>query len=387
MLRSLVGSEMCIRDSFCWDNKSCAIHNSSVMFKSKKGAYEGREFFVYFDRMRLESNLNIMDVTLVPRVMALLCAKEVSLHPLADIPEAFYKDAGSKYDAMEPLEPTVLEKKEDVSVLRMDGGKKLFYLPNRPAELIRDLREVMEFYFSLSIKEVDASIFPEALVRALGEVIHYPVQHVDVARLVEDHRKRDEEIRKRIALGGPDAADLEELLAGGGTGIKSGVAVNWEGLDDDDDDELGVPVVVEDTAREILTGNLSEAKANKIISLYGDLAILHRAKVTFTAANGALGINNGVSEPLPTEPATESAAVETSIDEPTTTSYNDAEDEYEAGLSDVTTQVTSPTTAATAEKPLEEAAAASSSAPATTENPMASLDPYYIEEDTDVAWN
>eukprot|EP00657_Telonema_sp_P-1_P001796 TRINITY_DN14496_c0_g1_i1.p1 TRINITY_DN14496_c0_g1~~TRINITY_DN14496_c0_g1_i1.p1 ORF type:complete len:131 (+),score=23.71 TRINITY_DN14496_c0_g1_i1:44-394(+) len=63
-----------------------------------------------------------------------------------------------------------------------------FYLPNRPAELIRDLREVMEFYFSLSIKEVDASIFPEALVRALGEVIHYPVQHVDVARLVEDHR-------------------------------------------------------------------------------------------------------------------------------------------------------------------------------------------------------
>eukprot|EP00744_Colponema_vietnamica_P008301 GILI01011853.1.p1 GENE.GILI01011853.1~~GILI01011853.1.p1 ORF type:complete len:856 (-),score=223.27 GILI01011853.1:59-2320(-) len=270
------------RELFCWDNKPCTAHTSSILFKKKKDFFEGREFFLYFERMRIEVNLNVMDATLVTPLMAILAAQIVTMHPLKDIPEKCYIDEDSKFGPFS----TSTTKPESMNlasttVLQMDKGKKLFCVSNDHAIVIRDLREVMEFYFSLAVKSVDASLFPQEVVTALGEVIGFPVTEVDVAALKSGQGMP-------VATGGSTNNEEDEDAAP----ETKQFSWNKNESDSDSESEGEGPEFIDDNYIEQKTATIfdkmTEEERNRIHDVFGDIPVLRRRDKDFkiSAAEG-----------------------------------------------------------------------------------------------------
>lgn len=282
------------RELFCWDNKPCAAHTSSILFKKKKDFFIGREFFMYFERMRIEVNLNVMDATLVTPLMALLAAQIVTVHPLKDVPEACYYDKVSTFGPFNAkgTQPEAMNL-TSTTVLQMDKGKKLFCVSNDQAIVIRDLREVMEFYFSLAVKSVDASLFPHEVVTALGEAIGFPVEAVDLTAL----QQAGEGMLQTINNG-----DEEDDVA---PEVKQ-FSWNRGDLESSDSDDEGPEFVDENFIEQqtaTIFDKMTEEERNRIYDVFGDIPVLRRRDKDFkiVAVEGDEAVHNDAPSPLSDE--------------------------------------------------------------------------------------
>ncbi|KEG12029.1 putative ATP-dependent DEAD/H RNA helicase [Trypanosoma grayi] len=161
---------------FCWDNKNAQFTMGSVLAMRNKDIFADRAFVFYNERMQLEANLTLFDATSVTPVETALCLRELTVRPLSEVPPAFLNDEESK---MGPAFPFTLETEEEMkthAALFFDGDKKI-YITSMPVALaVREVRECMDYYLALAIKEVRADLFPEELTQALAYTVGYPLK-------------------------------------------------------------------------------------------------------------------------------------------------------------------------------------------------------------------
>lgn len=241
----------------CWDNKVAQFAMGSAL-SMRNNDFNDRAFVFYHERMQLESTLTLFDATAVTPVEMALCLRELIVRPLTEIPSAFLVDEESK---MGPAFPFVLgenEEPKDLAALLFDGGKKLYVAPMPVALVLRDLRECMDYYLALAIKEVRADLFPEDLVRALACTMGFPLEQKVHAAVHEAH--------VNIACVGKEYEN-EEL---------QGSAIRNHGdaqLADDSIDEDDEPEIMED-----FDGlQLTEEEIGRITLAFGELVVFDRS--------------------------------------------------------------------------------------------------------------
>eukprot|EP01062_Namystynia_karyoxenos_P075502 TRINITY_DN7293_c0_g1_i1.p1 TRINITY_DN7293_c0_g1~~TRINITY_DN7293_c0_g1_i1.p1 ORF type:complete len:1326 (+),score=367.05 TRINITY_DN7293_c0_g1_i1:1297-5274(+) len=127
------------------DGKTCEIHQGSVNHGVKSREIEqGRTpFAAYFERVRMETTLYLMDTTLFGAVPALLFSTD-----LEDVGGGVL-DVGHKYRRY-----------------RMDPGE---------CETVRRLRHLLAFFFQRALDRVDAGGMAEEVVILLAHAVGYPV--------------------------------------------------------------------------------------------------------------------------------------------------------------------------------------------------------------------
>ncbi|EAN94644.1 putative ATP-dependent DEAD/H RNA helicase [Trypanosoma cruzi] len=240
---------------FCWDNKvaQCAM-GSALAFKNRDD-FRDRAFVFYHERMYLEANLTVFDASAVTPVEVALCLREFALRPLTDVPPAFLTDDESK---MAPAFPFVLEREEeakDLAVLFFDGDKKLYVTSLPVGLLLRDVRECMDYYLALSIKEVRADLFPEDLIRVLAYVVGYPFSD-EVSAI--DNNTSDKPV---VTYG--EEESLEPTT----------IDCRSAQLNDISDDEDDAPEIFMEDFEDL---QMTEEEIQRAIDVFGELAILNR---------------------------------------------------------------------------------------------------------------
>ena len=271
-------------EPFCWDNKPTQFHPSTVAFKKRSEDVRGSEFFVFYERMRIESVLNIFDVTAVTRTMMTLCVRSLACFPLSACPSAVIVDDESKFGPFDGSTSAVVDAaspaatNQSVLILE-DDARKVFVAPTPVALLLQQLREAMDFYFHLSVRAVDASLFPDTLVRAIGYGIGYPIQQQQPA-----HQ--------------PNSNSASSLRAA--TSPSGSVVPQWSCAFSDDEADGAAP----EPSIEMIP--LTEDAINRVQDTFGDLAILDRAK--FRAPVSAGPANDEIVVPAAVAPASEARA-------------------------------------------------------------------------------
>jgi HrpA-like RNA helicase len=277
---------------FCWDNKPCQVHASSVVFKKKQEDFQEREFIVYYERMRIESQLQIFDATCVSRIAFLLCANHVEVQAASSLNVTHaLEDAECKFGPFDGVGafPSVADvfgpndsvaddngaqqrptkNIADYSAALVDNGIKCFLMTRHEATTLNALRECMDFYFSVSMKHVDAAGFPQELVNAIGTAIGFPVRlepkPTSAASSGVERQSTESELRAQSLK--PTATwmnaaysddDVEDKLLGG------------------DDDDEGPSLELVDEQAEVLDVS-DEGRRHMLYDAFGDLAIIRRA--------------------------------------------------------------------------------------------------------------
>lgn len=287
-------------DVFCWDNKPSQVHASSVLFKKKQEDFHQREFILYYERMRIESQLQIFDATCVSRLAFLLCANHVEVQAASALNTVHaLEDADCKFGPFDGIDsfrsvrdvfgPKAAVDEEgndappsknigDYSAALVDHGIKCFLMSRPEATTLNALRECMDFYFSVSMKHVDAAGFPQELVTAIGTAIGFPVRlepkPVSSANGGKPMTEQEAEAAMRAqssgAAQGPKAAWMTaEYSDDDDTGDK------MLGGDDDADDGPELELV-QDSMMEVLDVS-DEKRRHMLYDAFGDLAIIRRA--------------------------------------------------------------------------------------------------------------
>ncbi|RNF24272.1 ATP-dependent DEAD/H RNA helicase [Trypanosoma conorhini] len=241
---------------FCWDNKASQFAMGSVVAMRTRDDFNDRVFVFYHERMYLEANLTLFDATAVTAVETALCLRELALRPFNEVSPAFLTDEESK---MAPAFPFALEREEEakhLAVLFFDGDKKVYVTSLPVGLLLRDLRECMDYYLALAIKEVRADLFPEELIRALAYTIGYPINE-ETSLTVDESRDN------------PVATDTEEQKLVEPTMTFCG---NTH-LNDNSEDEGDAPEIVMEEFEDM---QMTEEEIQRAIAVFGDLAILNR---------------------------------------------------------------------------------------------------------------
>jgi hypothetical protein len=174
--------------------------------------------------------------------------------------------------------------KLSVLILEEDG-RKVFVAPTNAALAIRQLREAMDFFFHLSVRAVDASHFPDSLVKAIGLGIGYPIQNPAAAQ-------------QSPSLSATTATNTP------GSVLSRGATPSWSCAfsDDEGDSESSVEPELEMIP-------LTSENIGRVQEAFGDLAIFDRTKKLHVTENGpAVGDSAEASSnaPLPATAASSS---------------------------------------------------------------------------------
>jgi HrpA-like RNA helicase len=305
---------------FCWDNKPSNFHASSLVSRCKLRDVQGREFFVYFDRMRVESQLNLFDATAISRITMVLAAKTLHSMETASIPEAVRYDADRKFTAWDydKADPAL-----SAGTLVLDGGKKRFTARAEHTDTLVSVHDVVNFFFALTTHRMDATSMPDNAVLALAAALGEPARAIDTTNIAEEQAAAAD-----VRLG-PSAAAM---------------APNRDG-DDDESSELPehecVPEVdngtddEDDASPSQGKSVLTEAEADILIRAYGDLSWISRrtggtAAKEYTEApqQSRPSDSSATSPPSPSSPTdrqTTSVAVSTPTG--TATAIDDEDDD------------------------------------------------------------
>ncbi|CUG86317.1 ATP-dependent DEAD/DEAH box RNA helicase, putative [Bodo saltans] len=296
---------------FCWDNKPCQVHASSVVSRKKQDEFKQREFLVYYERMRIESQLQIFDATCVSRIAFLLCANHVEVqaasslnatHALEDAECKFgpfdgtwsFPSVEEVFGASSPSSSTTPAEEEgetkrpkkniaDYSAALVDNGIKCFLMSRPEATTLNALRECMDFYFSVSMKHVDAAGFPQELVNAIGTAIGFPVRLEPKPVAATGLERQPTEIERTPMSAAKTATwmtstysddDAEDKLLGG---------------EDDEDDGPSLELV--DEQAEVLDVS-DENRRHMLYDAFGDLAIIRRAMRMMEDAKEGLSMDS-----------------------------------------------------------------------------------------------
>ena len=290
------------RNWFCFDNKPCEGHPSSVLGgRNAKHDVEGREYIAFFERMRVESTLFVFDGTAISRLAVLLSARELDLVPAYSIPPEVAEDADCKYDAA-PCDPAARPGPHEDTVLVLSScghhGIKRFLATREEAIAIAQLRDAIEFFFARSILHVDAALFPNQLIAVLARALGDPVVNDTAVATAPSHPSTDP------ASGGRRSDDDDDDDGGDGDARQAaarrrGGDDDKAGEDEDDDDEGGVSYDVE------VVAEITLAEADLLTRAFGDLLWVHK--------HTAVGATTAASPPRhavkPTDAADKAADV------------------------------------------------------------------------------
>ncbi|ESL07533.1 ATP-dependent DEAD/H RNA helicase [Trypanosoma rangeli SC58] len=241
---------------FCWDNKAAQFSMGSAVAMQTRDDFNDRAFVFYHERMYLEANLTLFDATAVTPVETALCLRELTLRPFTEVSPTFLTDEESK---MAPAFPFTLEREEeakDLAVLFFDGDKKVYVTSLPVGLLVRDLRECMDYYLALAIKEVRADLFPENLIRALAYTVGYPLDEKTCVGVNENY---DEP----VVRGKEKQKSLEPTMT---------VCKN-DYVNDNYDDESDAPEIVMEDFEDM---QMTEEEIQRATTVFGELAIFNR---------------------------------------------------------------------------------------------------------------
>ncbi|EPY27001.1 ATP-dependent RNA helicase DHX36 [Strigomonas culicis] len=249
---------------FCWDNKSADVSPSSVLFKCKRDDYGTKTFIMYYERMQIESQLNLFDSSAVSPVDVSLCLRQLTIRPLLEMPDFLLRDEESKLAPAKRLNLDELEDKAQYAAMLFDGDKKVYLAPRHIASALQMARECMDYYLALCIKQLRADAFPAALLQALAITVGYPLQ--------------------AASTWVPAAGGAGELLDEADVSPDNAPAFlrghRSEGSSSSDDD--GGPTIVQGGGDMVPELRLSEVQRAKVIEALGDLAVFRR--------DGAVGL-------------------------------------------------------------------------------------------------
>lgn len=170
----------------CWDGSPASFSNSSALMKRRRIDFGDRTFLVYFERMFIESTLNLSEASSISPVEVALCLRHLTVCPLEDVPSVLLKDVESRFIPPFPYyEPE--EEKEDAPVqegkesekrmyaaLFFDGGKKLYITKKQDAALLERVRSCMDYYLANAIAKLRADVFPDELLWVIGQLLGEP---------------------------------------------------------------------------------------------------------------------------------------------------------------------------------------------------------------------
>ena len=252
---------------FCWDNKPCGIHPSSGLSRMKLKDVSGCEFFVYFDRMRVESQLSIFDATSLSRTTAVLAAKTLDLHDTASIDEATRVD-DRKFRAWDS---PCRDPKDEEATLVVDGGKKRFTVSRKLAEAMLAVHDVVNFNFAVSLQRMDITAVPDDVVCALAIALGEPAKPIDPKRL--EDAKAEAAGGANVRLGPTASAMAPNVMDSSDDEFDDYAPEVDNGTDDDLDDAADDGAAVGGDAK---ADKLSAAEADILVRAFGDLSWITR---------------------------------------------------------------------------------------------------------------
>ncbi|KPA85805.1 putative Atp-dependent DEAD/H RNA helicase [Leptomonas pyrrhocoris] len=247
---------------FCWDNKSAVFSANSVLAFYKRRDFGANSFVTYYDRMNLEAVLNLFDATAVTPIDILLCLRQLTVRPLLDVPDLFLSDDESKLAPPAYFDVDSLPDKENYSAMFFDGDKKLYIAPKKLAAVLHTARDCLDFFLATCIKNVRSSKFPDSLVRALAQIVGYPISGVDAPVSVDNNATEAVHM---------DPAIQQMQLAGS---FLPGFA-RREGRSPDDSSasDADAPLLEEEEDGDNALRQLTEAQKANVTAAYGDLAV------------------------------------------------------------------------------------------------------------------
>jgi hypothetical protein len=167
----------------CWDDKHCQLHPSSVLGGAAGKDLTGHEFGVFFDRMRVDTQLYLFDVTSISRVALMLTARKACVLDRDGIEkvreEAAAEDDADRYQSWtEPQRSAgdlITDDPMQSVAVQVEDGFKTYSMSPREAALLVRMHDVLQFFTSLAAREVDVTVVPDALPRALADALGYPL--------------------------------------------------------------------------------------------------------------------------------------------------------------------------------------------------------------------
>jgi len=298
---------------FCWDNKPCGFHPSSGLARLKLKDVQGTEFFVYFDRMRVESQLSIFDATSLSRTTALLAAKTLDLQDTDSIDEATRMDDRKfrSWDNNRDCDP-----QETAATLVMDGGKKRFMASHRLATALLAVHDVVNFNFAVALQRMDITAVPDDVVCALAAALGEPARAIDPQRL--EQAKAEAAGGANVRLGPSASAMAPNVMDSSSDDDHDHYAPEVDnGTDDDAADGDGAATAGAAAA----VNKLSAVEADVLVRAYGDLSWITRrvvdapdsSEVTSTAAASPSGATPTTTSPAASTPAVASPAIDPAV--------------------------------------------------------------------------
>lgn len=253
---------------FCWDNKPATFSMSSALAFGKRREYGTNSFVVYYERMQLESMLNLFDSSIVSAVDVAMCIRQLIVRPLEKIPDFLLRDKESKLAAPMRMDIDLLEDKDKYAGLLFDGDKKLYIAEKKIAAVLELGRQCMDYYLALCIKKLRADAFPQDLVKSIALLIGFPLSDVQAATALTGFDS--EAMQAAVDCASPRPAGNLPAFARGG-GPTSG---------DSSDDDEGPIIMDDDSNNDAATRlQLTDAQRRKVTSAFGDLAVLRQAQV------------------------------------------------------------------------------------------------------------
>lgn len=170
----------------CWDGVPAAFSNGSALSRRRRQDFAERTFLVFFERIFIESNLNLSEATAVSPVDVSLCLKHIAICPLNEVPSVLLKDVESRFIPAFPFyEPSVDEEEGTGEV------------PVK-AEVDNEETEVKKVMRQLNAEDVDDDEDEEEEEEEIEDTKAI-LQAKEVAENIREDKRQDSEVLKKYA--------------------------------------------------------------------------------------------------------------------------------------------------------------------------------------------